>query len=150
MAKYLTKESLEKFKKELEYLEKTKRKEIADKLKQAISFGDLSENAAYTEAKEEQAFLEGKILELKRFVFEAKIISKKETSQVQIGSTVFVKLGDNKEKFLIVEPEEADILSGKISYFSPVGKSLLGKRKGDIVKIETPEGKTEYKIIEIE
>lgn len=150
MTKYLTQEALEKFKKELEYLEKTKRREIADKLKHAISLGDLSENAAYTEAKEAQAFLEGKILELKGVISQAKIVNKKENEKIEIGSIVFLNLNGEEEKFQIVEPEESDVLRGKISHISPLGSALLGKTKGDKIKIETPGGKTEYKVIGIE
>lgn len=150
MTKYLTKESLEKFKKELDYLENVKRKEIAELLKNAISFGDLSENAAYTEAKEAQSFLEGRILELRKIVSQAALVNKKENGgKVQIGSTVFISSGDGKGKFQIVEPEEADVTNGKISHLSPLGKSLLGKVKGDELKVETPEGEIKYKITDI-
>jgi len=150
MVKYLTQESLEKFKKELDYLENVKRKEIAELLKNAISFGDLSENAAYTEAKEAQSFLEGRILELRKIVLQAELVDKKENGgKVQIGSAVFISSKNGKGKFQIVEPEEADVTNGKISYLSPLGKSLLGKVKGDELKVETPEGEIKYKIINI-
>jgi len=150
MTKYLTPESLEKFKKELDYSENVKRKEISKQLKQAASFGDLSENAAYDEAKEAQGFLEGRILELKAIIAEAKIVKKKENGEVQIGSVVSFSSNGKKEKFQIVESEEADPLQGKISHKSPLGEILLGKTKGDEVNRETPEGKIKYKILEIE
>jgi len=157
MPKYLTKESLEKFKKELDYLKTEKRKEIAEKLKVAISFGDLSENAAYHQAKEEQSFLEGRILEFEDLVKNAEIIEKNHhTGWVQVGSVVFLhNLAEKKglfkkpEKFEIVGATEADPLAGKISSESPIGKALMNKPKGAIVEIETPRGKVKYKIAKI-
>lgn len=149
MAKYLTPEGLEKFKKELEHLETVKRKELAEKLNYAISFGDLKENAAYHEAKEAQGFLEGRILELKEIIGSAKLIEENHTGKIQIGSTVTLSSANEKEEYQIVGPEEADIFSGKISHLSPLGKNLLGKAKGQKVTIETPQGKTEYEINEV-
>ena len=157
MPKYLTKESLEKFKKELDYLKTEKRKEIAEKIKVAISFGDLSENAAYHQAKEEQSFLEGRILEMEDLVKNAEIIEKnRHTGWVQVGSVVFLHnlagkkgLFKKPEKFEIVGAVEADPLSGKISSESPIGKALMNKPKGAIVEIETPLGKVKYKIAKI-
>jgi len=157
MKKYLTKESLEKFKKELDYLRAEKRKEIAEKLKVAISFGDLSENAAYHQAKEEQSFLEGRILELEYLIKSAEIIEEKpHTGWVQVGSVVLlhnlaVKKGFFKkpEKFEIVGATEADPLAGKISSESPIGKALMNKPKGAIIEVETPQGKVKYKIAKI-
>lgn len=157
MPKYLTKESLEKFKKELDYLKTEKRKEIGEKLKVAISFGDLSENAAYQQAKEEQSFLEGRILELEQLIKNAEIIEKNHhTGWVQVGSDVYLNnLAEKKkffkkpEKFQIVGATEADPLAGKISSESPLGKALLNKPKGAIVEIETPRGKVRYKIAKI-
>lgn len=149
MAKYLTPEALENFKKELDYLQNTKRKEIGERIKHAASFGDLKENAAYHEAKEAQAFLEGRILELKEIVSQAKTIEKKNSDKVQIGSVVLIVSCGNEEKFQIVEPEEASAMSGKISYKSPLGETLLGKCAGEKIKLETPGGKSEYKILKI-
>ena len=149
MAKYLTREGMGKFKKELEYLENTKRKEIADRLQYAISFGDLKENAAYHEAKEAQGFLEGRILELKMIISNARIIEKKENGVVDIGSLVtLVSLG-KEEKFQLVDSQEADVFQGKISNESPLGKMILGKAKGDKIILESPEGKVEYKVADI-
>jgi transcription elongation factor GreA len=155
---YLTRESLEKFKKELEYLKTVKRRELAKRLEQAISFGDLTENAAYHEAKESQAFLEGKILELEDLIRNAEIIQKNEKGGwIQIGSVVYLNnLAEKKgffkkpEKFGIVSPAEADPFGGKISSESPLGKSLLDKPKGAIVEVLTPTGKIKYKILKIE
>ena len=150
MPKYLTPEGLEKLKKELNYLKTVKRKEIAERLRDTASLGDLSENAAYQEAKEAQAFLEGKILELEEAIRQAKVIEEKKTGKVQFGSIVTVSSNNKKQKFQIVGLEEANPQSGKISFDSPLGKALLGKSLGDIVKIKTPEGKTQYKILKIE
>jgi len=150
MAKYLTSEGLEKLKKELNYLKTVKRREIAGRLRHTASFGDLSENFAYQQAKEDQAFLEGRILELKEIICQAKIIEKKENGKVQIGSMVLINSNGDKEKFQIVEPEEANPQEGKISYQSPLGEALLGKSVGAKIKMKTPEGKIQYKILKIE
>jgi len=136
-------------KKELEYLEKVKRKEVSEKIKYTASQGDLSENAGYDAAKEEQGFVEGRIKELKDIIAQAKVIEKKESGKVQIGSFVVLNSDEGKNKFQIVSPEEADILKGKLSFESPLGAALLNKKKGDIVKIDTPGGLKEYKINEI-
>jgi transcription elongation factor GreA len=149
MSKYLTAEGLEKFKKELDNLENVKRRELADKLNYAISFGDLKENAAYHEAKEAQGFLEGRILELKAIISNAKVVVKSNTGMVGIGSTVSLAASDGNEEYAIVSPEEADVFKGKISYQSPLGKLLMGKAKGHTVKMDTPSGKIEYRIIEV-
>ena len=149
MPKYLTPEGFEKMKKELEYLEKVKRKEVSEKIKYTASQGDLSENAGYDAAKEEQGFVEGRIKELKDIIAQAKVIEKKESGKVQIGSFVVLNSDEGKNKFQIVSPEEADILKGKLSFESPLGAALLNKKKGDIVKIDTPGGLKEYKINEI-
>ena len=149
MPKYLTPEGFEKMKKELEYLEKVKRKEVSEKIKYTASQGDLSENAGYDAAKEEQGFVEGRIKELKDIIAQAKVIEKKESGNVQIGSFVVLNSEEGKNKFQIVGPEEADILKGKLSFESPLGAALLNKKKGDIVKIDTPGGLKEYKINEI-
>ncbi|PIP25195.1 MAG: transcription elongation factor GreA [Candidatus Nealsonbacteria bacterium CG23_combo_of_CG06-09_8_20_14_all_36_12] len=151
MEKYLTQEGLGKLKKELEYLKTTKRKEIAERLERAISFGDLTENAAYQEAKEAQAFLEGRILELEDIIRNAVLISNQKKKEfVQIGSIVEVKSQGKKEKFQIVGSEEARPLEGKISYNSPLGKALLNRKKGEKFQVQTPETKREYKILKIE
>ena len=166
MVKYLTKEGLEKLKKELDYLEKVKRKEISERIRHTVSQGDLKENAGYDAAKEEQGFIEGRIKELKEILSQAKIIEKREGNKVQIGSFVCLesfeedksssrpsprKRGSEAEgeSFQVVGPEEADILQGKISFKSPLGSAILNKKKGDIVKIDTPEGRKEYEIVEI-
>lgn len=150
MVRYLSPEGFEKLKKELERLEVAGRREMANRINHAASFGDLSENAAYSEAKEAQGFLEGRIAELKEILSQAKIIKKEDKEEVQIGSTVIVKLKKEEMKFQIVGREEVDIAKGKISYQSPLGESFMGKKKGDIVNFNVPDGKNiEYEIIDI-
>ncbi len=150
MPKYFTPEGLEKIKKELNYLKTVKRREIAAQLKHAASFGDISDNAAYQIAKETQAFLEDKILELRELICSAKVVEKKKTDRVQICSIVLVVSDDQKQKFQIVEPEEVSLEKRKISFKSPLGKALLGKSVGDKIKIKTPGGEVQYKILKIE
>ena len=150
MVNYLNKKSLEKLKKELDYLKNTERKNVAKQLEHAIGFGDLSENAAYHDAREAKESLEIKISGLSQKIEQAVIIKvPKNTNRVQIGSTVFVKSGKDELCFEIVDSEEIDTLKGKISYDSPLGKTLLNKSKGEIVKVNTPSGNIEYKIIKI-
>ena len=151
MQKCLTREGLEKLKKELEYLKETKRKEIAQRLEKCIAFGDLTENAEYQETKEEQAFVEGRILELEDLIQNAIIASEtRQKAYAQIGSTILVGSGWKKERFKIVGAEEADPLEGKISIESPIGKAFLDQPKGAMVEVHTPEGAVRYKILKIE
>lgn len=151
MTKYLTPEGLEKLKKELDYLKKVKRKEIAERLRKTASMGDLSENAAYHEAKEAQGFLEGKILELEKEIRDAEIVEKiDKAGWVQIGSSVTLSSNGKKEKFQIGGTAEADPLNGKISSESPLGNALLDKPEGAVVTVKTPNGKIKYKILKIE
>lgn len=151
----ITKEGLEKLKEELNYLKEIKRKEVAERLKEAISYGDLSENSEYEEAKNEQAFVEGRILELEEKIKYAKIIDEKAHKgvSVQLGSRVFIQnlSGKSKEpeEFTIVGSTEADPINHKISNVSPVGKALLDHRSSDIVKVAAPAGIIEYKILKV-
>jgi transcription elongation factor GreA len=149
MTEYLTPDGLEKLKKELKRLETEGRREAAEKMRHAISFGDISENAAYDDARESQSFLESKISELKGKIAGAKIIEKKCTGQVQVGSIVVVLIKGEKQEFQIVGSQEADIILGKISNLSPLGKILLGQKKGSKVCLDTPSGKSECKIVEV-
>ena len=149
MEKYLTADGLAKLKKELEYLEKEKRKEVSERLRQAVSQGDLSENAGYDAARDEQEFVEIRIKELKETIAQAKIIEKEKSNKVQIGSFVSLKSKEGKEEFQIVGPEEADVLNNKISFQSPLGKAILNKQEGETMKINTPGGEKEYKILKI-
>ncbi len=148
--KYLTKEGLEKLKHELEHLKKDERIKIAEELKEAISFGDLSENAAYDEAKENQAFLEGKIVELEKLISSAKIIEENgNTGWVQVGSFVTLEAEENQEEYQIVGEEEANPIEKRISFKSPLGQLLMNKPKGAVVEIKTPKGVIKYKILKI-
>jgi len=150
-SKYLTQEGLDKLKKELEYLKKEGRIEVAEELKEAISFGDLSENAAYDEAKDNQAAIEGKILDLERLISSAIVIKENEnTGWVQIGSYVTIKQGNDEERYHVVGEEEANPMEGMISFKSPLGVALMNKPKGAEVEIKTPKGSLKYKILKIE
>lgn len=135
--------------KEMEYLTKVKRKEVAEKLKDAIAQGDLKENAGYDAAKNEQGFVEARIREIRGIVGQAEIIKNNESDKIQLGSVVVLDSDSGQEKFQIVGPEEADILNNKISLKSPLGQSLYGKAKGAKVKVETPGGRLEYKVLDI-
>lgn len=152
----VTKDGLKKLKDELLTLKTVQRKEVAERLKEAISYGDLSENAEYEEAKNEQAFLEGRILELEEKIKNAKIITEKRTDQrgkiVEIGSTILVQNKtdrDDPEEFTIVGATEADPLEHRISNESPLGKALLGTQKGDMVEVPTPSGKLKYEVLRV-
>ena len=149
--KYITQEGLDKLKKELERLKKEERNKIAEELKEAISFGDLSENAAYDEAKENQAFLEGKIAELEKLVNAAQLIKRENNSGwIQIGSFVTLSDGNGEQCFEIVGEEEANPIEKRLSFKSPLGQALLNKPKGAQVEITTPKGVTKYKVLKID
>lgn len=150
MVKYLTKEGLEKLKKELAHLETVERKEVIKRISHAASHGDLKENAGYHAAREDQAFIEEKIKRLTATINQAEVVESKDKGVVGIGSIVSIKSMDGQYKYQIVDPEEADIASGKISFKSSLGEALLGKKKGDAVQFGTPAGVKEYKIINIE
>ncbi len=149
----VTKEGLKKLKEELETLKTIRRKEVAQRLKEAISYGDLSENSEYEEAKNEQAFVEGRIIELEEKIKHARIITEGKSGsgkEVSIGSTVTIrrteKESDEPETYTIVGATEADPFKQKISNESPIGRGLLGRRKGETVTIQTPSGVVEYEI----
>lgn len=147
----VTKEGLKKLQEELAYLKDVRRKEVAGRIKEAISYGDLSENSEYEDAKNEQAFVEGRIAELEEQIKYAKIITERHhTAVVQLGSHVRIQGSKDAEEYVIVGSTEADPLDGKISNESPVGKSLLGKGVGDTVKVRAPSGVLTYKILRIE
>ncbi|HLG25489.1 MAG TPA: transcription elongation factor GreA [Candidatus Gracilibacteria bacterium] len=151
----VTREGFEKLKEELELLKNVKRKEVAVRIKEAISYGDLSENSEYEEAKNEQGFVEGRIAELEDKVKYAKIIEEKaHVATVQLGTKVVIKsLTDRKskpEEYVIVGSTEADPLDHKISNESPIGSALLEKKKGDIVKTYVPSGVVEYEIVQLD
>ena len=149
----LTEEGLRNLESELENLKTVKRKEVAEKIKVALSFGDLSENSEYDEAKNEQAIIEARILEIESMLKDVKIIDEHElsTELVNVGSKVKVEDMEYSEiiDYKIVGPSEAAPREGKISDESPVGAALIGHEAGEIVKVETPGGICTYKIIEI-
>lgn len=144
---------LKKLEEELEFLKTVKRKEITEKIKVALSFGDLSENSEYDEAKNEQAFVEGRIIQLENMLRNAEIVDESEiqTDVVNIGSVVKIKdfEFDEEEEFKIVGSAEADPMKNKISNESPVGKGLMGRKVGETVEIPIPDGVSKYKILEI-
>jgi len=150
MVKYLTKEGLEKLKEELKKLEAVDRKEVITRISHAASHGDLKENAGYHAAKDDQGFIEDRIKRLTSTINQAEVIEGKNKDTVQIGSVVSLKSESGQDKYQIVEPEESDIMAGKISFKSSLGEALLGKKKGDAVKFSAPGGAKEYKIINLE
>jgi transcription elongation factor GreA len=147
----LTKTGFEKLKQELEELKTKTKEEVLKRLNQARSMGDLSENSAYSSAKEELNLVEGRIAELEEILKNAKIVEEiKDKTTVQLGSSVVVEINGKKEKFEIVGEFEADPLNKKLSHTSPIGKALVGKKIGEWVEVEVPAGKIRYKIVEIQ
>lgn len=154
---YLTKEKLEEFKLELENLKTKKRLEVAERLRRAKELGDLSENSEYFEAREEQAHVEGRILELEDIIKNSEVIEKApSTGIVKVGSTVVVEKGGlppgqgESKRFVIVGSSETKPEEGFISNESPLGSAFLDKKVGDTAVVKTPSGKVEYKIVAIE
>ncbi|MBI2056120.1 MAG: transcription elongation factor GreA [Candidatus Sungbacteria bacterium] len=148
---YVSEEGLSKLKQELNELKTARRKDIAVRLEHAKSLGDLSENAEYQEAKEEQSLLESEIAELEETIRNAVLIQKtNDTDRVRVGSTIRVNSVHGDETFTIVGSEEADPVGGKISNESPLGKSFLNRKPGDKVEVKTPGGLTLYEIAEIQ
>ena len=149
---YLTPEGKLKLEAELEDLKTNKRRELAERLNFAIKQGDLSENADYSAAKEDQAFLEGRIRTIEGMLRHVSIITEQVGGQVRIGSRITViEVGsDDQESFSIVGAAEANPVDGKISNESPLGKALLGKRIGDAVEIDAPAGRITFRIVSIE
>ena len=149
----LTATGLQKIKQELEHLRTVHRREVADRIRDSKEYGELSENSEYEEAKNEQAFVEGRIMELKRILQNAYIVGEDEiqTDIVGVGSIVRVRdLETNDEwEYTIVGSVEADPIEDRISNESPVGESLMDKKVGAIVEVEIPEGKAQYEIIAI-
>lgn len=149
----LTQDGLKKLEEELEHLKSVKRREVAERIKIAIGYGDISENSEYEDAKNEQAFIEGRIITLEKMLRNARIINNDEIDidTVSIGSIVTVEdleYGDRME-YAIVGTAESDPLQNKISNESPVGKAILGKKKDTIVEVSVPAGIIQYKIIDI-
>ncbi len=149
---YVTAEGLKKLEEELEHLRVVRRQEVALRLREAIQGGDeLIDNAEYEAAKNEQAFVEGRIIELERMLANAQIIEhNKKSDTVEIGATVTIKEGKKKaETFTIVGAAEADPKGGLISNESPLGSALLNKQAGDAVEVEAPDGVIRFKVVKI-
>lgn len=147
---YLSKESFEELKKELEELKTTKRMEIAQRLKQAKEYGDLSENSEYAEAREEQSAVETRIFELEELLKNAAELTKPQGDRVEVGSTVTARKGDKTFIYTIVGSYEAKPEEGKISDESPLGRAFLRHKVGEKVTVATRTGGTEYEILKIE
>ena len=149
----LTKEGYDKLEEELNYLKTEKRTEVAERIKVALGFGDLSENSEYDEAKSAQAENENKIAELEAKIRNAKIIDEKEidTKTVQIGNTVVLhdEEFDEDVEYTIVGSTEVNVAENKISNESPIGKALLGRKKGEVVDVDAPQGVIKFKILSI-
>ncbi len=148
---YLSKERYGELVKELDHLKKVKRKEVAEDLEYAKALGDLSENAEYHEARDNQAAVEDRINRLEAIIGHAEIVELHHTEAVGIGSTVTVQQEGAKgaHKFQVVGSEEANIGLGKISLHSPIGEAMAGKRKGEAFSFLSPKGKMTYKIVDI-
>lgn len=149
---YLTAEGAERLHRELTELKGPAREALAARLRFAIQQGDLSENADYIQAKEEQGFLEGRIQELEAILRNVVIIGEHETrkDEVNIGATVTVQDGSFDDTYFVVGPKEADPMNGRISHESPIGKALIGHRVGETVSVDTPGGTVKLKILKIE
>lgn len=148
---YLTPEGQKKLEEELDYLVNVRRKEVAERLHEAMEDGELIENAEYEAAKNEQAFVEGRILEIDHILAQALVVEpSKNSDEVAFGSTVVIKEGNKKpQTFKIVGVAESDPSQGMISNESPLGKALLGKKVGEYAEVQAPAGTIRYKIVEI-
>ena len=148
----LTPEGYEKLKQEIEYLSTEKRREIADRIRVAREFGDIAENSEYDDAKNEQAMLEARIAQLEEKLRSATVIDQSDlgTDQVRVGSVVHVKDdGGKSTKYTIVGSAEANPAEHKLSNESPVGKAIIGKKKGETVEVAAPRGSLKYKIVDV-
>ncbi|MFW5979953.1 MAG: transcription elongation factor GreA [Halanaerobiales bacterium] len=150
----LTEKGYEKLEKELQNLKNVKRREVAKRIKVARDFGDISENSEYDDAKNEQAFIEGRIQEIENMLRKARVVKDDEVNDqtVNIGTTVKLKDKESDEifEYTIVGSAESDPLENKISHESPIGKSIIGHNIGDEVKVEVPSGIMKYEILSIE
>jgi len=148
----VTPEGYQKLRDELEHLKSVQRKQVANRIREAKQFGELIDNAEYEEAKSEQAFVEGRILELQRLLQNATVVARSEgpADQVRLGSLVKLKDKSNKRiEYTIVGPTEADPANRRISYQSPVGQALVGHSKGEKVTVTTPGGTATYTIVDV-
>ncbi|AIQ49929.1 transcription elongation factor GreA [Paenibacillus sp. FSL R7-0273] len=150
---FLTKEGLAKLEEELRELKGAGRKELAARLKLAISYGDLKENSEYHSAKEDQSFMETRIMILEKMLIKAQVVdaSSMDLGKVSVGTVVILNDVEFAEKieYRVVGPAEADVLDNKISYESPLGKELIGKKVGDIISVNAPMGVIKYELLEI-
>lgn len=146
----MTQAGLDKLKKELDELKTQKRPVVIKRIKEARELGDLSENADYQDAREEQAFIEGRIKELEAAIKDAKIVGGGAKDIVGMGSKVEISIGENRMNFEIVGPTEADPSNGTISSESPIGGALIGHKAGDRVGVNTPDGVVEYQVLKVE
>jgi len=146
---YVTQEGLKSLKEEYDHLANVRRKEVAENLQKARELGDVTENAAYDAARNEQSFIEGRIEELDELLKRAEVVKGSRASKIAIGSRVKVHLDGDDHKFHIVGSVEADPGNGKISHKSPLGQALMGKKVGDKVEVEAPAGQISYHILEI-
>ncbi|QMV41959.1 transcription elongation factor GreA [Cohnella cholangitidis] len=149
----LTKEGLAKLQAELDDLKYVKRKELAARIKLAISYGDLKENSEYHSAKNDQSFMETRIIVLEKMLNKAKVVDSDDLdhSTIQVGAVVVlndIEFAEEME-YQIVGPAEADVMENKISYESPLGKALVGKKVGDVVSVEAPVGVVKYEVLQI-
>lgn len=149
----LTRKGEQKLKEELDELKSVRRREVAEKIKVALSFGDLSENSEYDEAKNEQAIIEARIAEIEHTLAHAQIIDDDDISTEKVGIGTTIKIldieMDEEMEFKMVGTKEADINSGKMSDESPIGAAVMGHAVGDEVEVDTPSGKCSFKILEI-
>lgn len=149
----LTIEGVRKLEQELEHLKSVRRREVAERIKQAIEFGDITDSSEYEDAKNEQAFIEGRIITLEKALRNAVVINAEDvdTNEVSIGSTVLLKDLDRGAEFryTIVGSMEADPRANRISHESPVGRAVLGQQVGNVVEIQVPAGTVKYQIIDI-
>ncbi len=148
---YLTKAGHKKLLDELEHIKKIRRLEIANRIKDAKELGDLSENAEYADARDEQSFNEGRILELESMLKEVEVIGNggSDPDEVEIGDTIVVDRDGKETKYTIVGSNEADPMNGKISNESPLGQSFIGKKKNEELTVPTPKGESKCKIVDI-
>ena len=148
---FLTRQGFDKLQEELDYLRSVKRAEVAQRLHEAMEGGELIEDAEYEAAKNEQAFVEGRIQELEILLANARVIEENEKSDVvNVGSTVYIREGDNPEEiYTIVGPAEASPRDGRISNESPLGRALMERRAGDTVKVEAPDGAFSVRVVKV-
>lgn len=144
-----TQSGLDQLKNELNQLQNDKRPQVVDRLSLARSMGDLSENSDYQSAKEELSFIDGRIAELEEIIQSAKVSLPSTNAEVQFGHSVTVKVGTNQAMFKIVGEWEADPMQKKISYSSPLGQALMGRKVGEKVEVTAPVGKIAYTIVDI-